>query len=145
MSAEGNKAVVRRYGEDFWGKGNLAIADALFTPDIRDHHPELPNQAPGREGQQQVLSVFRTAFPDLQVTNDDIIAEGEKVVLRWTARGTHRGELLGIPPTGRQVTIRGIDILRLEGGKIAERWAESNSLELMQQLGVIPAPGQAGQ
>jgi predicted ester cyclase len=141
MSAE-NKIIARRYGEDFWGRGDLQAAAELFAPDVIDHCP-LPGQAPGLEGQRQVVSMFRNAFPDLRVTADDIVAEADRVVLRWTGHGTHRGELMGIAPTGRQVRITGIDILRVGGGRIVERWGEDNAFSLMQQLGVIPGSGQA--
>ena len=83
---------------------------------------------------------FRTAFPDFRVTNDDIIAAADRAILRWSAHGTHQAELAGIPPTGKPVKVTGIDILRIANGKIVERWAEDNGLELMQQLGVIPSP-----
>ncbi len=118
----------------------MSAADELLAVDLIDHHP-FGAQGPGREGYKQVLTLFHAAFPDFQVTNDDIIAEGDRVTLRWTPRGTHQAELAGIPPTGKRVTITGIDILRIADGKVAERWAEDNSLDLMQQLGVIPVPG----
>ena len=140
MAIEENKEIVRRYSEQFWGSGDEAIADEVFADDIVDHSPAVPDQPPGREGQKRALTAFRSAFPDLRVTTEDIIAEGDKVVLRWTARGTHRGELPGIPPTGKQATLKGIDILRMTGGRIVERWAEYDNLGLLQQLGAIPAP-----
>jgi steroid delta-isomerase-like uncharacterized protein len=138
--SEQNKAIVRRYGEDFWGKGDLDAADELFADELVDHSPAVPDLAPGPAGQRQALAAYREAFPDLRVTNEDVLAEGDKVVLRWTARGTHQGDLMGIPPTGRLVTLKGIDILRIENGKIVERWAEYDNLGLLQQLGIVPAP-----
>jgi predicted ester cyclase len=84
--------------------------------------------------------LFRSAFPDLHVTSEDIFSEGDKVAYRWTGRGTHKGELLGIEPTGKEVTFRGIDVLRSAGGKVVERWSEYNALEAMQQMGVLPPP-----
>jgi len=142
MSTEENKGIARRYGEDIWDKGDFAAADELLDANLIDHHPFM-GQGPGREGYKHVVTLFRTAFPDFRVTNDDIIAEGDRAILRWSAHGTHQAELAGIPPTGKRVKVTGIDILRIANGKIVERWAEDNALELMQQLGVIPSPEQA--
>jgi len=140
--SEANKEVVRRYSDDFWGRGDADLADELFSAEFVDHNPAAPGLPPGPEGQRQVLAAYRSAFPDLAVTTEEIIGEGDRVVLRWSARATHQGELLGIPPTGKQVTLSGIDILRIEDGKIAERWAEDSSLRLLQQLGVVPEMAQ---
>ena len=88
--------------------------------------------------------MYRTTFPDLQVTVDDLIAEGDQIVARWTARGTHRGELMGTAPTGKAATIMGIIIDRFAGGRIAEEWVHYDALSMLQQLGVSSVPGQAG-
>lgn len=138
-----NKTIAERFNEDVWGRGDEAALEELLAPDFVDHDA-LPGQPPGREGHKQILAMFRSAFPDLQVATEDIVAEGDKVVSRWTARGTHQGELMGIAPTGKEVTIKGIDVLRIAEGRIVERWAEDNGLELMQQLGAIPELGQGG-
>lgn len=137
MSIAAHKAIASRFGTDLWGRGDLTVADDLFAPDLIDHNP-LPGQEPGGEGAKQVVAAFRAAFPDLQITNDDLIAEGDKVVLRWTATGTHQGELMGLAATGKQVRMTGIDILKIEGGKIVERWGEYDALGLMQQLTAPP-------
>lgn len=100
--------------------------------------------ASGSAGMKQFISMFRTAFPDLHSTVEDQVAEGGKVVTRWTARGTHRGSLMDIPATGKTVTMSGITINRLAGSKIVETWNTFDQLGLMQQLGVVPPPGQAG-
>ncbi len=142
MSDAENKTIARRFNEDVWGRGDQAALEELLDPDFVDHDA-LPGQGPGREGHKQILAAFRSAFPDLNVTTEDIVAEGEKVVSRWTARGTHQGELLGIAPTGNGVTIKGIDVLRVAEGRIVERWAQFNDLEMMQQLGVVPPPEQS--
>jgi steroid delta-isomerase-like uncharacterized protein len=142
MSEAENKTIAERFNEDVWGRGDEAALEELLAPDFVDHDA-LPGQSPDREGHRQILAEFRSAFPDLHVTTEDVVAEGDKVVSRWTARGTHQGELLGIAPTGNGVTIKGIDVLRIAGGRIVERWAQSNDLELMQQLGVVPTPGQS--
>ncbi len=140
MSAEEHKAIVRRVIEEGWNQGNLAVFDEANAPEYVDH-AAIPGQGPGAEGYKQAVQMTRAAFPDLHLTIDDMIAEGDQVVTRWTARGTHQGALLGIPPTGKPVTITGIDILRIANGKVVERWAEDNGLALMQQLGVVPTPG----
>jgi steroid delta-isomerase-like uncharacterized protein len=142
MSEAENKTIAERFNEDVWGRGDEAALEELLAPDFVDHDA-LPGQSPDREGHRQILAEFRSAFPDLHVTTEDVVAEGDKVVSRWTARGTHQGDLLGIAPTGNGFTIKGIDVLRIAGGRIVERWAQSNDLELMQQLGVVPAPGQS--
>ena len=142
MSEAENKTLARRFNEDVWGRGDQAALEELLDPDFVDHDA-LPGQPPGREGHKQILAAFRSAFPDLNVTTEDIVAEGDKVVSRWTARGTHQGELLGIAPTGNGVTIKGIDVLRVAEGRIVERWAQFNDLEMMQQLGVVPPPEQS--
>jgi steroid delta-isomerase-like uncharacterized protein len=138
-----NKTIAERFNEDVWGRGDEAALEELLAPDFVDHDA-LPGQSPDREGHRQILAAFRSAFPDLNVTTEDIVSEGDKVVTRWTARGTHQGELMGIAPTGKGVTIKGIDVLRVAEGRIAERWAQFNDLEVMQQLGAVPGPGQEG-
>ena len=142
MSEAENKTLARRFNEDVWGRGDQAALEELLDPDFVDHDA-LPGQPHGREGHKQILAAFRSAFPDLSVTTEDIVAEGDKVVSRWTAHGTHQGELLGIAPTGNGVTIKGIDVLRVAEGRIVERWAQFNDLEMMQQLGVVPPPEQS--
>ena len=126
MSEAENKTIAQRFNEDVWGRGDEAALEKLLAPDFVDHGA-LPGQPPDRDGHKQILGVFRSAFPDLQVTTEEIIAEGDKVVSRWTARGTHQGELMSIAPTGKEVTITGIDVLRIAEGKVVERWAEGNA------------------
>jgi len=141
MSTEQNKAITRRFFEVF----NLTVVDELFTPDYVHHNPSVtPELQRGREAYKQVVNLFITAFPDLHTTVDDAIAEGDKVATRWTWRGTHKGEVMGIPATGKQVVISGVSIHRIATGKIAEGWINFDALGMMQQLGVIPAPGQGG-
>ena len=139
--SEENKAIVRRFYEEYVNQGVLSVAEELVAADFRDHNPPGPGFAQGREGLKQVFAMFRTAFPDMTLTIDDQIAEGDKVVSRLTARGTHQGEMMGIPPTGKTMNMNVIDILRLQDGQITEHWGESDNLGMMQQLGVIPAPG----
>ena len=132
-----NELVARRFGQEVWGEGDLQAADDVLAEDFVEHNP-APGQLSGREGHKQVLTLWRAAFPNLTLTLDDVFAAGEKVALRWTARGTHAADLLGIPATGRDVTLTGIDILRVVEGRIVERWGEFNGIEMLQQLGVLP-------
>jgi steroid delta-isomerase-like uncharacterized protein len=142
MSAEENKAVVRRFFEEAWNKKNLAVIDELVGRDYQGHSLP-PGLAPGVEGLKQLMGMYHTAFPDTRMTIEDQIAEGNSVVTRWTARGTHQGDLMGIPPTGKQVTVQGIDINRFAGGKMVAHWGEFDQMGMMQQLGVVPSPEQA--
>ena len=143
MSPEENKAIARRFAH-VWGKESLATVDELADPSLSVSYPILPDVIRGPEGFKQFLTGFHAAFPDAEVTIGNEIAEGDKVVVRWIVRGTHRGELLGIPPTGKQVAVTGITIYRLVGGKVVEERGEEDALGLMRQLGVIPAPGAGG-
>ena len=142
MSAEENKAVARRVLHEVVQKGNLDVVDELIAPEYRYSAPGNP-EVRGPEGYKQLVTMYRSAFPDMQMTEDDIVAEGDKVVTRWTARGTHRGELMGIPPTGKQINVTGMVIARIAGGKIVEEHEVFDALGMMQQLGVVPTPEQA--
>lgn len=139
--SEENKALVRRVYEQVWNNKNLDALDELNAPDVINHGapPGLP---PGVEGSKAYLGMFISAFPDTQMTIEDQIAEGDKVLTRWTARGTHTGELMGIPATGKQVTVTGLDLSRIAGGKVVEAWGEFDQMGMMQQLGVVPPPGE---
>ncbi|GAC1355268.1 MAG: ester cyclase [Ktedonobacteraceae bacterium] len=143
MSTEDNKALVRRFYEEGWNPGNLAVFDELFAPNYVLHDPGFPEPIRGPEGFKQYYTTYSTAFPGNQFTVEAYIAEGDTVVSRWTARGTHTGNLMGIPPTGKQVTVTGITINHIANGKIAEDWTNYDMLGMVQQLGVIPVPGQA--
>ena len=141
MLAETNKAVVRRFFEEVWNKGKLNVLDELIVKDHVSSGPgALPGLPTGPEGSKQFVTVYRNAFPDVQFTIDDQIAEGDKVVTRWTAHGTHQGELVGIPATGKSSTVTGITENRIVDGKIVESWNIFDQFGMMQQLGVIPMP-----
>ena len=116
-------------------------AEELLAPDYVVHDPGTPGRTGGVEGENQVAKMYRTVFADLRFSVEDVLTEGDRSVIRWTTRGTHQGELLGIAPTGKAVAIPGISILRIAGGKIAEHWLNWDTLGLLQQLGAIPAPG----
>ena len=139
MSVEDNKAIIRAYVETVWNHKQLDRAEEVVASDFLDRAP-LPGQAPGLEGAKRKWGMFLTAVPDLRVTIEDLVAEGDKVAVRRSYAGTHQGELLGIPATGKQVRIGSISIFRLAEGKIAEHWEQWDRLALLQQLGVIPAP-----
>ncbi len=141
MSTEDNKAIIRRLYDEIHSKGNWAAVDELVGTNFVDHNPPAPDFPSGPEGVKQTLGMFRSALPDMHVTVEDIIAEGDKVAARITMSGTHRGELMGVAPTGKQITLGLIDITRLADGKIVERWGEGDMLGMMQQLGVVPPPG----
>ena len=144
MSVEENKALVSRFTEEVYGKGNIALIDKFLSPDYVFPAPP-PGVTPDQEGIKQFVSMHHTAFPDFRLMVKDIIAEGDKVVNRWTWSGTHKGEFMGIPPTGKYVTLTGISIHRIEDGKIAEQWHEVDMMGLMQQFGVVPSPGKGGE
>jgi len=136
--SENNKAIVRRLIEEVWNKGNLSLVDELFAPNYEHHDSSSPDFGRGPESEKKRATLYRTAFPDLRVTIEDIIAEGETVMTRWSCRGTHKGDLSGVAPTGKQFTISGITVARLANGKMAEGYVNWDALGLMQQLGVVP-------
>lgn len=136
MSAEQNRTAVRRFIEKGLNQQNMAVMESYFSPQLVDH--ALPPGMPGgREGRKLFAQVFFAAFPDIHIHIDDLLAEGDRTVLRWSAHGTHKGELMGIPATGRQVTMTGISIDRFENGQSVEHWEVIDQMGLMQQLGVM--------
>lgn len=139
MSTEANKAVARRWYTLLSTK-NLDEIDTLFHTAYVDHNPQVP---PGVDGLKQFFEAYFVAFPDLDVTVEDMIAEGDKVVARFTARGSHHGPLMGIPASGKQVQVTAIDILRFVNDKIVEHWGEADLLGLLQQIGAVPAQDQS--
>lgn len=143
MSVEENKAVMLRIQQECFERGNTDVADELIAPDAAYHNPPPGGLPPGPEGTKQWAAALRSAFPDYHRTVEDVIAEGDKVVVRATVGGTHRGEIMGIPPTERRVEVSGVDIGRVVDGKLVELWSNYDLLGLMQQLGVIPPPEQS--
>jgi steroid delta-isomerase-like uncharacterized protein len=137
--SEQNKKVARRVLEVF-GSGDLDALDELISANAVDHDTQNPNaHIRGPEGSRLTISMYRAAFPDLRITVEDQIAEGDKVVTRWTAIGTHDGDLPGLPASGNKSTVTGIGIDRFEDGKIVEAWNNWDTLGMLQQLGAVPA------
>ena len=141
--SEENKAVVRRFFEEVWNNGNFEVADEILAPDfvVNRVPPGIP---PDREGFKQLIAMYRAAFPDLHLDIEDQIAEGDMVVTRFTLHGTHQGELMGIPPTNKPITVTGIGINRIVEGRSREIWINFDQYGMLVQLGVIPAPGEGG-
>ncbi len=142
MAEEKNKALNRRYVEEVINQGNIDAIDELIDPGVVDYAAP-PGFPTGREGAKRFFAMLSSAFPDLHLTIEDMIAEGDKVVVRGTWNGTHEGEFMGIPATGRRVTVSQIDITRCADGRMVERWGQLDALGLMQQLGVVSPPEQA--
>ena len=145
MSLDENKAIVQRILSEFWLGGNLAVLDELLAPDCINHeqsNPEQRGKAACKQWANDVRLVNRRGFPDYDITPEDIVAEGDKVVKRWVFQGTHSGEFAGIPPTGKRVTRRGITLYRLAQGRVTEMYWNYDVFGLLQQLGAIPAPDQ---
>jgi steroid delta-isomerase-like uncharacterized protein len=141
MGVEENKAVIRRFCEEVWNKGNLDVMKEIFAADYVRHDLRPGTPPPGPEGQKKIAADFRGAFPDLHTTVDLMVAEGDMVVVRWTTEGTNTGPWGGIPPTGKQARFSGVNIFRMKNGKVVEIWNHRDDLGLMQQLG---APIYAG-
>ncbi len=142
MSTEGNKALVRRVYEAAWNQGNRAVVDAVYAP--HPVHPDpLPGYGPGLTDLKPGIEGIRRVCPDVHIAIADQMAEGDKVASRWTMRGTQQGDFMGMAPTGQPVTMTGILIHRIVGGQIVESWTRRDTLSLLQQLGAIPALGQA--
>jgi steroid delta-isomerase-like uncharacterized protein len=138
MSTETNKALVRRYYDEILNGRRVEVLDELAVTDYQEHDP-LPGQRGGREGlKDRVTMLIDGLAPTFTV--EDVIAEGDRVVVRWTNDATHVGEFLGIPPTGRSCGVAGIDIHRVENGRMAEHWHVVDQLAMLQQLGLIPSP-----
>ena len=139
MSTEENKAIVRHVTEEGWNQGNTALFDEFIAADFIGHFPRSPIH--GLEGYKQFYADIHSVFPDGHYTIEDQIAEGDSVVSRLTTTGTHQGELRGIPPSGKRVTMTGMVIFRFASGKVAEAWYEHDALGILEQIGAISTPG----
>ena len=131
-----NKTLARRWFEDLFSRGDLDAANEILSADFVDHLSHEDER--GLEELRRYVTVYRAAFPDIQDTVVDIVAEGDKGVVRWTSRGTHQGEFMGIAPTGRHVTFTGMRLFRIAENKIAESWVNIDQLGLLEQLGAVP-------
>lgn len=136
MSTESSKTIARRLVDAINTDNEAAFLDVL-VPDVVDHY-SLPGLPPGREGWNMNRKILRTAFPDAHWREEDLFAEGDRVVGRYTLRGTHLGDFLGIPPTGNTITVSNIHILRIADGKIVEHWGHGDDMGMMRQLGAMP-------
>jgi steroid delta-isomerase-like uncharacterized protein len=134
----GDAAEVRHRYHDAWNSGDIDSLDGIMAADVVNHS-QLPGQPDGVEGFKQALGWMRSGVPDLKITIDATVANGDWVATRWTGSGTHTGALMGIPATGKSVTVTGIDICRVADGRIVEYWQELGMLSMLQQVGAIPA------
>lgn len=141
MSSEQNKALIRRFYAEI-NKRNLAIIDELVATEMVDHDA-APGEPKGPEGTKQTYATLLKAFPDLQISIDYVVAEGDMVVVRWTNRGTHKGEFFGFPASGKGYSFTGTGTYRITGGKIVEHWLNYDQFGLMQQLGMMPPQQQS--
>lgn len=139
MAHSRNEQLFRIVVEEGFSRGNLAALDGLFDPGLQEHQFGLPSTA---DGLKSSISGLRAAFPDFTLTVDEVVSDGDKVWGRSTARGTHRGLFMGLPPTGRQFAIQVFDVCRFKDGKIVEHWGAPDRFALMVQLGALPGPGQ---
>ena len=133
--SEANKAIFRRYFEDVLNAGRIDLIDELIAPDYVSHYPTGYDFGGGPEDVKQIVTTVRTGFPDVHFRIEDLLAEDDRVVGRWTFRGTHRGDFMGISPSGKNVSVMGIAIYRIVDGQIAEAWVAWDALGLMQQIG----------
>ena len=138
--SEQNKTAVRRLFDELWNKGNLQVADEIIAPTYQHHDASTPDMGKGPESEKKRVNLYRTAFHDFRLNIEDLYAEGETVVARWSCRGVHKGELNGIAPTNKQFAITGVTICRFDHGKIVEGFVNWDALGLMRQLGVVPEP-----
>lgn len=140
MQSDHNKEVVNRFIEEVINKGNLDAINEIMAPDMIEHEEMSSDMPQGREGTRQYMAMFREAFPDLHVTIEDEVAEGDRVFMRSTWHGTHQGRLMGVDATGRHVEFSSMDEIRIADGKLKEHWGVTDTASLMQQLGVAAIP-----
>ena len=143
--AEAPDTLAHRFHMDLFKKGDLAVADEILAADFVNHGAGLPPElATGPEGAKRFAQAIRAGFGDeVNISHEDVIVHGDRVVIRWTSWGTHKGDLLGVPATGKPVKITGIDIFRVKDGKLAELWQNWDQLQMLQQVGAVPEPQSA--
>ncbi|MBV9279943.1 MAG: ester cyclase [Chloroflexi bacterium] len=145
MAHEENKALIRRLFEEVFNQGRDDVVDEIIAPNYVARFPGRPDPLRGPDGVKQNQRVFRTAFPDIHETVEEMITQGDRLAVRWTGSGTQHGPLMGIPPTGKQVTVTGISIFRIADGKVVEGWISMDLLAVLQQLGAMPPSAQPQQ
>lgn len=141
MSQEQREATVRRIADEIWNRGDLAVVEQVMAPEAKYHGPHMPGGLGDREGWRRAIAMYLGAFPDSHVVFEELISAGNIVVGRWSATGTHTGELPGVAITGKPIAIGGISIYRFEGERIAETWEQMDMLGMWRQLGVVSLPG----
>ena len=140
MSADANRALVRRFIDEVFNRGDLSVADEVLAPDYVHYDPATGQMESGIDAFERMINMYRQAFPDFEIRLEEQIAAEDKVVERWTGRGTHQGSLMGIPPSGRTIAADGISIHRLSGGKIVETRTVFDTAGMLRQIGLIPGP-----
>ena len=140
MSVDENKTRASRIWNEIWNLGALDVVDEVIAENYLGYIPAMPDAIRGTEGFKQLITTYRTGYPDVHVSVEDMVAEGDRVVVRWTSRGTNTGSLMGMPATGKPVEVAGISIFRFEDGKVAEEWEGFDTLGMMQQLGLAGPP-----
>jgi steroid delta-isomerase-like uncharacterized protein len=141
VTSDDNRALVRRFWEEIWNQGNLSTVDAIVSPDFTLEGPSFPDPLRGPNGLKGWVTTVRTAFPDVRFTVDEEVAEGDKIVNRWSARGTHLGPLMDIPPSGKAILLRGMTLFTVVGNKVSVEYAVEDMLGMLQQIGAVGAPG----
>lgn len=139
-ASDRNKAVVQRFYDEVVNGGDPELIDELLSEDFVDHE-EVPSISADREGVKTFFAMFRAAFPDMEFTVEQMLAEGDLVAAQARVRGTHQGEFMGVPATGRSIDVQGIDILRFADGRGTAHWGVFDAMAMMQQLGALPGPG----
>ncbi|WP_265111055.1 ester cyclase [Halosolutus halophilus] len=140
-----NKEIVRRDPEEIWTEGNLDAIDEIFATDFVLHDPSSADEPQDRDDYREYVETYREAFPDVEYEVETAVAEGATVVVRYTARGTHEGEFMGLDPTGEHVSVSGMEMYRVDDGKITEMWTSYDALGLFQELGLIPSVEELGE
>jgi len=135
MSAENNE-IVERF-EVAFGANDVAVIDELCDPDLVDHNP-VPDQKAGLAGFKDTIAMYKSIFPDSEITLQHVVGEADLVATHWTVTGTHQAEFFGVPATGRKVSVEGMNVYRLAGGRITDVWTQFDGLDLMGQLGALP-------
>lgn len=141
MPPSAHEALISRVATEIWNQGKLSVIDEVMSADAKYWGPHMPEGQGNRDHWRAAISMYRRAFPDCRVTFEELICSGDTVVGRWKASGTHSGNLPGLEPTGRKISVGGITIYRISDGKIVEAWEQLDLLGMWRQLGVVSLPG----